>query len=219
MANVLVLVPRGAEYQAVNRAIAAIPGDRSMSVLAIPVGRSAVGQWLAQQEREKAWAAQPPTKILVFGLCGSLRDSLGIGQAVTYHTCHDDRGETWSCLPILHPEVVSVCGFSSDRIVHLATDKKTIAQTSGADVVDMEAAAILTYAARHRIPVSILRVISDDVHHDLPDLGAAIDASGHLQPLPLAVGLIKQPIAALRLIRGSLQSLAKLEQIAHQILS
>jgi hypothetical protein len=44
----------------------------------------------------------------------------------------------------------------------------------------------------------MVRVISDDSHHNLPNLTSAISPDGSLLPLPLAMGMIRQPIAATR---------------------
>jgi len=43
----------------------------------------------------------------------------------------------------------------------------------------------------------MLRVISDDCEHDLPDLTSALSPDGSLQPLPLAIGLLRQPLLQL----------------------
>jgi hypothetical protein len=64
----------------------------------------------------------------------------------------------------------------------------------------------------------MLRVVSDNAQHDLPNLANAIDQNGALQPLPLAWSMVKQPIAAMRLIRGSLQGLKRLQAVAERIL-
>ncbi|MEY2859383.1 MAG: hypothetical protein RLZZ74_3696, partial [Cyanobacteriota bacterium] len=45
----------------------------------------------------------------------------------------------------------------------------------------------------------------------------SIDSQGNLQTLPLAIALIKQPIAAIRLIRGSLTGLRALEAITAKL--
>jgi hypothetical protein len=59
--------------------------------------------------------------------------------------------------------------------------------------------------------VAMVRVISDDSHHNLPNIASAISPDGALLPLPLAMGMIRQPIAASRLILGSLRGLRVLE--------
>jgi hypothetical protein len=64
-----------------------------------------------------------------------------------------------------------------------------------------------------------LRIVSDDRCGDLPDLNQAIDSQGNLQTLPMAIALIKQPMAAIRLIKGSLTGLKALEQITVKLFS
>lgn len=62
-------------------------------------------------------------------------------------------------------------------------------------------------------PIAILRVISDDCHHELPDISAAIAADGSLRVATLMLSFLRRPLAALRLIRGSLRGLKALEQV------
>jgi len=110
-----------------------------------------------------------------------------------------------------------VTGVSCDRIINTATEKRQLAQTHQADVVDMEGFSLLSVLKATPISISIIRVISDDVHHDLPDLNAAISPDGKLQSLPLAIGMMRQPLSALRLIQGSLKGLKQLENVTAQI--
>jgi hypothetical protein len=64
----------------------------------------------------------------------------------------------------------------------------------------------------------MLRVVSDGCDHDIPNLNSGLSSDGSLQPLALAVAMLKQPIAATRLIRGSLQALKVLEQVTTLLL-
>ncbi len=67
--------------------------------------------------------------------------------------------------------------------------------------------------------MAILRVVSDDSLHDIPDVTSAINSDGSLQPLPLALALIRQPLSATWLIRGSLKGLKILERVAYCLAS
>jgi hypothetical protein len=62
----------------------------------------------------------------------------------------------------------------------------------------------------------MLRVVSDDVRFDLPDLSDAIQ-DGKVQAGRMAQAMIKSPIAAGRLIRGSLTGLNRLRQLAAEL--
>ena len=83
----------------------------------------------------------------------------------------------------------------------------------------MEGSAILT--ALPQAQIAMLRVISDDCEHELPDLSEAIGSqaigTGKLRTLPLVTTLLRQPLGSLRLIRGSLRGLKALEQITRQL--
>jgi Phosphorylase superfamily len=213
----IILVPQGAEYQAVCR------GLRSRShpptILPIPVGIQPVLRWLNTWQQDPTFplaqsAQAQSADIIVMGLCGSLTPDLTIGDTVQYRDCLAATGPTWPCAPWPDPAIPLVTAFTSDRIIHTAADKQSLAHTYQADVVDMEGAAMLSVLGPLGIPVTMLRVVSDDAEHDLPDINAAIDATGNLQPWPLTVGMMRQPIAASRLIRGSMQGLSKLKQLA-----
>ncbi|XHX77129.1 MAG: phosphorylase [Stenomitos frigidus ULC029] len=218
----LILVPQGAEYQAVCRGI-----DRAaaVTVLPIPIGSAPLRQYLRQQQQAGRIVAGQ--QLLVMGLCGGLAAHQAIADVVLYRECVD-RTSSSSVLPCdaaltdwLYTKLaapVLVRALTSDRLVSSAQEKHQLAQDYAADVVDMEGFAALDSLRQLGATVAMLRVISDTAQHDLPDLTNAIDQHGALQPLPLAWGMVKQPIAALRLIRGSLQGLRTLQTLTARIL-
>ncbi|HEY9727086.1 MAG TPA: hypothetical protein V6D50_11625, partial [Chroococcales cyanobacterium] len=65
--------------------------------------------------------------------------------------------------------------------------------------------------------VAMLRVVSDDCHHDIPDLSPALSADGSMRPLPMAIAFGRQPIAATRLITGALRGLRVLEDVTTRL--
>lgn len=223
----VVFVPQGAEYRSVSRGLA-IAGYSPKMVVPIPAGPQGVNRFIPQWLRETAACWNRPPHALLMGLGGSLTDQLSVGDGVICQTCYD--GTEGVNVPIACNEqiflslsqrlagtVIPVTGVSCDRIIHTTTEKRQLAQTYPADVVDMEGFALLSGLQSTQIALGIVRVISDDVHHDLPDLNAAISPDGNLQTLPLAVGMLRQPLPALRLIRGSLQGLKQLTHITAQI--
>jgi Phosphorylase superfamily len=225
MDRLTILVPQGAEFQAVKRGI----GNSPVVVLrAIPVGIQPVSDWLrrwqeqAEFQEEARWSVtgRRPSGFLLMGLCGSLTPDLGVGSAVLYESCMDLQQAGLPCA--VHPRVanlglVRVRGVTADRVISSAAEKRRIA--NGAAVVDMEGIAVLRFCQPLGIPVTMLRVVSDGATQDLPRLEGAIDAAGNLQPLPLALGMLREPIAALRLIRGSLQGLQQLQTWAGKIVN
>ena len=83
----------------------------------------------------------------------------------------------------------------------------------------MEGFAALEVLKSAGVAVAMVRVISDDCYHDLPDIEGAITSEGNIEPLPLAIAFLRQPLAAVRLIRGSLQALKILEQVTTELTS
>ena len=213
----IILVPQGAEYKAVCRGLSRITTAKP-TVMPIPIGSQALTTYL-QSCQEKLWNASE-VKLLVMGLCGSLRDRFKVGDIVLYEECvyetqvqQCDSSFTAQLYAHLQNKVSLVKGLTSDRVVCSAKEKLHLSELSKADVVDMEGFATLEFFQQAGVEVAMLRVVSDDSGHDIPDLTSAINSDGSLQPLPLAITMIRQPIAATRLIRGSLQALKVLEEI------
>ena len=51
----------------------------------------------------------------------------------------------------------------------------------------------------------------------IPNLNRAIDPDGNLRTLPMAIAFLQQPLAAIRLIRGSLTGLKTLQQVTFKL--
>lgn len=200
-----VLVPQGAEHQAVARALSKGP-----PVYPVPAG-AALGPALVTLLAGQSWQ-----RVLLLGLCGSLEPNYGIGAVVRYGACVDKTGERLACdeKSLILAGTPTVLGFTSDHVVHLARDKRDYGLRYMAQVVDMEGLVALRILAQHGISCAMVRVVSDDCSQDLPDLSRAFNAQGQLQPMPLALALLGSPSAGLRLIQGSLRALSVLERVA-----
>lgn len=204
-----ILVPQGAEYQAVCRGLNRINSPQPL-VLPIPIGCKSLTQHL-----EKLHSQNLPQNVLLMGLCGSLSPQYAVGDVVVYQQCINQMNATQSCddelTKLLYHKLKDqsslVRGLTSDRIIHSTSEKQHLGQFYNTDVVDMEGLAVLEVFKK----VGIVRVISDDIHHNLPNLTSAISPEGALFPLPLAIGMIQQPVAATRLIWGSLRGLSVLQ--------
>ncbi len=218
-----IMVPQGAEYQAICRGLQRNQ-ENTVNPLAIPVGPEAVTQYLLQWKL-KSMQISPTPKVLVMGLCGSLKPQHHVGDIVSYQGCFDGRAAcevpllscdlivTSQVQQILSSPVAPVMAVTCDRIICKTAEKQQLAKTYDADVVDMEGFVILEFLQSLQIPVAMVRVVSDDSAHDLPDLTAAFTPEGTINPLPLALGMLRQPRAAARLIQGSLRGLKILEDL------
>jgi Phosphorylase superfamily len=226
-----ILVPQGSEFAAVKRGL---PPHLRERIQAIPVGPDPLHRFLQEwhpPKQDKMVSCCTPARILMMGLCGALTPNHGVGDMVLYDTCSDgttpDSGSCLACDPSLSqailkklqsqknlPTIAQVQALSTAQVICRAQDKLKLASQFPASVVDMEGWVALQDLRKRGMAVAMLRVVSDDCQHDLPDLATAFSAEGHLLPLPLALGMIRQPLGALRLIRGSLRGLKVLEQLA-----
>ena len=158
------------------------------------------------------------------GLCGSLSPEHSVGDLVLYKACIKDNSTletdeelTTTLKNQLNPKISLVTALTSDRVIHSATDKQSLATTNPATVVDMEGFTYLQTLQSQGISVVILRIVSDDINHDLPDLNQAINQDGQLQTIPMIISMLRQPLASIRLIKGSLKGLQILQQVAKEI--
>jgi hypothetical protein len=224
MTAMMILVPRGAEARSVQQGLKSFPVN-AIQILAIPAG-GAVRDCL--QHLDQDWSEIK--QVMVMGLCGGLTDAVQVGQVGCYGSCQLSTWQTAPQPPILgepeleeyfmSPQNWGLGGFiqwkavTIDRVVTNETEKRSLYAETGCDVVDMESAWIVEFMQQRGISVTVLRVVSDGVNGDLPDLSQAFDATGVLQPWALGRAFVRKPVAALRLIRGSIVALQKLKDCA-----
>lgn len=220
-----ILVPQGAEYRAVCRGCPpSLGSDQSkLELIPIPIGPEALRCYLTDRLSTRAF--QPGSKVLVLGLCGSLTACFDVGNAVIYQACVNGASATLPSLPcevgltqdlsqLFQPSLQLVTALTSDRLIHVATEKQSLGHATQAEVVDMEGYTILEVLRQAGVAVAMIRVVSDGIERDLPDLTAAFGKDGSLRPLSLAWGMIQRPIAASYLIQGSLRGLSVLSKAA-----
>jgi hypothetical protein len=212
----VILVPAGAEYQAVMRGLKAVP--HAPPVVAVPAGPAAFRAFLETWEDRSRFEDQG---ILLIGLGGSLSPQHSVGDGLLLEQVWDasagDGAKGYPCDRTLTDELAQRLGVSvergvtCDRVITTVAEKGRLGNRYQAAVVDMESAVLLE--AMPQAKVAILRVISDDCSHDLPDISGAIGPDGKLRADTLARSFLKRPVAALKFISGSLQALKTLEQI------
>lgn len=219
----IILVPQGAEYQAVCQGLKQV--SHPPVVLSLPVGSAPVRRRLEQLQQTGYFANQP--RVLMMGLCGSLVPFLQAGDPVLYQTVLSrssslpplpcDRALTNTLHQRLGEQVLLVTALTSDRVICTAAEKRVLSQE--ASVVDMEGYTALEFFHQTGTPIASLRVVSDDCHRDIPDLSAAFNAAGNLQPGKAAIAMFRQPLAAAHLIQGSLQGLQELKRLTAMLLT
>jgi hypothetical protein len=215
----IILVPQGAEYRAIQRGLRK-RADLSPQIIPISIGVRQFPDRLQRLKQSINFLNKPRPKVVLMGLAGSLSDRYQVGDGVVYQGCGSETGDYWQFDPEITAAIAQLTGFSlvkgltSDRIISQALEKRRLGQL-GYDVVDMEGGLIL--AALPELKIAMVRVISDGVNQNLPDLARAIDNQGNLQPILLTQQMLSHPFASVHLIRGSLQGLSLLAKIAQQL--
>ena len=219
-----ILVPKGAEYKAVCRGLQQINASNT-PVFAIPMGVKPVTEYLEKWLKDGHLSELSQPKVLLMGICGSLSPRYSVGDVVLYENCvyksadnllvnECDRAFTdFLYANISHP-LSKVSSLTRDRLISLASEKQDLGKIYNADVVDMEGFPALKILNEAGFAVAMLRVISDDCQQDIPDLSTAFSPDGSLKILPLAVELLRHPIAAIRLIKSSLIALKDLQKVS-----
>jgi nucleoside phosphorylase len=212
-----IVVPQGAEYQAVCRGLQQAK-VKSTRVLSIPIGTENIEGVLTGYAQQLV----DSRRILIMGLCGSLDSYYGVGDAIVVKSCYNSNHVRINLEPKLTTIIQNklsldaVDGFTSDRVITQAAEKLTIANKYLASIVDMEGYGYIS-RLQQQGAVAMLRVVSDDVGGNIPDITKAIDSQGKLKTIALAIALLKQPIAATRLIGGSLIGLKTLQRITTKL--
>ncbi len=203
----VILVPQGREYESVKKGIR----GSSIQVIPIPMGKACVNFLenlnLAQES------------ILLMGVAGSLSEQLRVGDVVSYQSCvllmreQEHISPKLGCSSGFSNTITPVKGLTTDTIVCSWDQKKILSQY--AQVVDMESYHLLEFYQDRS--VTILRVISDNIQQNLPNLNSAINSQGEIKKLSLALAMLREPQASMHLINSSLKSLKKLESLAREI--
>lgn len=153
-------------------------------------------------------AAHSPELVLTCGFAGGLNPDLRLGDVVFENSSSSSRGDEAQTEigNELEPpdtgcyEKLVAAGakrgtfFCADRIATTAAEKKILREETGADVVEMESAAIHAVCAERGIPCATVRVISDTAHEDLPlDFNALAKADKNLDLGKLFLAVAKSP--------------------------
>ncbi|OYT72693.1 MAG: hypothetical protein CFK52_04570 [Chloracidobacterium sp. CP2_5A] len=163
--------------------------------------------------------------VAVVGLGGALAPPLSVGDVVLGLGALALDGSRYPACPAATAHLaarLTAAGVTAHRADHLtaayvvcrAAEKRRLHAQTGAWAVDMESHAIAQSARRHGLPLLLLRVISDDARHDLPDLNAGFDAEYRVRPLGMAGLLATHPVASARFLSNLRRALMELRRVA-----
>jgi adenosylhomocysteine nucleosidase len=154
-----------------------------VSILVTGIGRENAGAAL-----RKFLAGTLPKRVFTCGFAGGLNPGLAGGDLV-FATGYPELEiilERAGAKPAVF--------FCADRIATTVAEKKKLRAETGADVVEMESAAILDICRERQIPGAMLRVISDTAGEDLPlDFNALSKPDKSLDFVKLLLAVARSP--------------------------
>jgi nucleoside phosphorylase len=183
------------------------------------VTTTGIGPLAAERAARGLLFASAPERVIVLGLCGLLAPAFRVGDSLVYReiVTPDERfafdRELSGLVADRAPGSQSgIRAFASESIVTQAVDKRMLAERYAAQAVDMETAALARILQPAGVALAALRVGSDGASDDLPALDRALDGSGGMDGLALALAMLRRPLAGARLARNGTRALAALER-------
>jgi adenosylhomocysteine nucleosidase len=155
--------------------------------------------------------------VFSIGWAGALREDFAAGRAYRVTGVIDARtgdrfnvaGQSAECWLV-----------TSDRVADQA-DKRQLATTYGASLVDMEAAGIARQAAMRGIPFYCIKGVSDGFFDELPDFNRFISSNGQFQSVRFIFFAMLRPWhwpALMRLGQNSKKSAQAIKELLLDIL-
>ena len=156
-------------------------------------------------------AGLPDGELVSFGLAGALHDGLRVGDVLDATRVVDSDGATlWQGSPLGVRGAREATVLASDVLVHDATERRRLHETSGADAVDMESGML---AASGRL-AGVLRAISDVPASSVEGVDSTVHADGRTDVLGLARWVVAKRGSAIRSMRDALTALRALQECA-----
>jgi adenosylhomocysteine nucleosidase len=218
--------------------IAAMPGELKPLVRTWPHSTRGNTHFWAQRTEEEEWIAAcagagldaatrafagiedggPIDLVLSIGWAGALTPDIAPGSA---HNCAgviDARtGERFRCDAGAGPLWLATGPRVADE-----PEKRRLATTYKASLVDMEAAAIARLAAMRSIPFYAIKGVSDSLHAKLPDFNRFIDVNGQFQTPKLVLFALLRPWiwpALLQMGENSRKASQRIAERLHELLN
>jgi nucleoside phosphorylase len=162
-----------------------VAGKSGISILIVGIGREN-----AEKTVRKFLAESSPELVLTCGFAGGLNPDLKLGEVV--FEIGNRKSEIGNQLLAAGAKPAKF--FCADRIATTVAEKKKLRAETGADVVEMESAAIQAVCAERGIPCATVRVISDTADEDLPlDFNALAKPDKSLDFGKLFLAIAKSP--------------------------
>jgi len=164
--------------------------------------------------RLRAWLGGiAVNQVLSIGFAGALTDNL---KSATLVHCTEALMPSEDCgEQVIRPvksalndmltqckDLVSCRWFTAEQVVSGSKEKKALARSTGAEVVEMETGAIFQECNALGIPCAAVRVILDDAELEIaPDIGDLVDQFGNVRWRSATAGVLNRPGVALDMLR------------------
>jgi nucleoside phosphorylase len=146
-----------------------------------------------------------------FGLAGALHDGLHVGDVLDATRVVDSGGVTlWEGSPLGVAGAREATLLASDVLVHDATERRRLHESSGADAVDMESGVL---AASGRL-AGVVRAISDVPASAVEGVDDTVHADGTTNVVGLVRWVATKRGDAVRSMRDALTALRALQGCA-----
>ncbi len=146
-----------------------------------------IGLEAARRAAEAVIALYHPALLHSVGFAGALDATLRVGDIFAPAVVIDARDGSR----------VEVAGGNGVLVTFMEVagpqQKANLAQSYGAQLVDMEAAAVATAASAHGIKFSAAKVISDELGFEMPQMARFIDAQGRFRTASFTLFVILRP--------------------------
>jgi len=168
------------------------------------------GAWLSAQLARVSPDAV--ASLVSFGLAGALADDLRVGDVVLADAVVDgsdrrpvDEMRTERVAVALRAAGTPVRSgllLGSNRPLATAREKAAARAATGALAVDMESHVVARWAEAHAKPFLVIRVVSDDARHDLPEAATLPLRQDGTPDLPaILICLVRRPAQLPALVR------------------
>lgn len=174
------------EHDAVLSAVKS-RGLGGVMVVQTGIGKDAILRTLERTLRDRA--GRPPIGVLLAGACGGLVHTQPVPPIAAIIDTHQHR---WR--PPLAAESSGVTLVAVDHVVATPADKKALAESTGAAIVDMESHAFAARCEELSIPWGVVRGVSDTPEETLPsEVLGWITPEGNTRAFRAATDLALKP--------------------------
>ena len=155
------------------------------------------GPTLAGQAARTGLSAEPVDLLLSMGWCGALHPHLSVGDIFAANVIYSGTNQYSARMPNCTRPFLKGRLVSQDRFAASAAEKNEL-HVLGAQVVEMEAAAVAIEAMERNLPLACVRVVSDTAMEDFPiDFNRLRDEAGRFDKKKIAVQGLLAPFQGL----------------------